>query len=97
LDAHKRCAFLRANQAKRYRAEQSSAHLAGCKSLSGGSQQWLSVRVSHPPVSSLGSMAEMLSDHCKCGRRYIDVLAGNEPRPGKPVPFADGLTPLNDQ
>lgn len=44
--------------AERYRAERSSAHLAGCKSLLGGSQQWLSVRVSHPPVSSLGSMEE---------------------------------------
>ena len=43
-------------------------------------QQWLSVRVSHPPVSSLGSMAEMLFVIVSAGRQHY--LAGNEPRPG---------------
>ncbi len=43
-------------------------------------QQWLSVRVSHPPVSSLGSMAEVLFVIVSAGRQHY--LAGNEPRPG---------------
>jgi hypothetical protein len=40
-------------------------------------------------------MAEILTDHCKCWTPMFWLETSRDPE--DPVPFADGLTPLNGQ